>query len=431
MNRILLILLCSVLWLFKAQADVAWNDSTAVVSDDGSVTLRCYAPDAKRVWLEGSVLPKKQKMHRNGDYWTYRLDSLPSELYTYRFLTGKHTSIPEKTGKGVMRDVEKYYHYFIVPGDTTQYFFDREVPHGCLEYVWYPSTLNGMSQRRMAVYLPHGYEDGNIVAECDTTTKKANRYPVLYLLHGSGGDETAWADAGRACQIFDNMIADGRIKPMIVVMPNGNVELDAAPGESPWMDKEPSSNNIASMTGKVELAFAKEVVGYVDKHYRTLTDKSQRAIAGLSLGGLHTIYISANNPDMFDYVGLFSAQATNMLDDRKLLMISRAQRNLKRVKQAWGIIFNFMPSESIYDEKLSDVMAYGDFESKLARQFQNPPKVYYIAIGDQDLLLLFNKKLMEKLDAGGYKYEFHLTPGAHSWDNWRHYLVDFLPKLNF
>ena len=396
----------------------SWNDGTVTVAPDGTATFRYRNPTAKKVWLDCSHLSKKRNMKRDGDCWTLTLDTLSAELYNYRFLTSKKQALPDSCGKGVMRDVEKYYYYFIVPGDTVKYLFDRDVPHGRVEYVWYPSTINGMSQRRMAVYLPHGYD-----------TDSLSRYPVLYLLHGSGGDETSWCDLGRAQQIFDNMIADGKAKPFIAVMPNGNVELDAAPGESPWMQKEPTANNVTSMTGMIERAFPHEVVRFVDRCYRTHADKSHRAIAGLSLGGLHTVFITLNNPDMFDYVGLFSAQTTNMLDDRRLLKINRAQHNAKRLKQAWGLLFNFVPSATIYEEKLGAIDIYAHTDEKLARQFQSPPKVYFIAIGQHDRLMYFNNMFRKKLDAGRYPYEYHQTPGAHSWDNWRHYLIEFLPKI--
>ena len=401
-------------------AALGQTDSTVIVHPDHTVSFRYYAPDAGKVKLDGTFQKKPQKMLREGDYWIFHLDTLPPEMYSYRFLINKKHAVPEAAAPGVVRDIEKYYRYFIIEGDTTQYLFDRSVPHGRVEYVWYPSTMNGMSQRRMCVYLPSEY-----------AAHPEKQYPVLYLLHGSGGDETAWTDYGRAQQILDNMIADSVIQPLIVVMPNGNINLDAAQGESPWMDKKPSANNVSSMAGKYEKSFRKEIVGYVDKHYRTLPDKEHRAIAGLSLGGLHTVYISLNNPDLFNYVGLFSAQTSNMLDDRKLLMINRAQRNTKRIKQAWGTIFNFTPSESIFDEKLNEVDVYSNLDDKLRKQFENAPALYYIAIGSDDMLLKFNNHFRARLDSLGCPYYYHETPGNHCWENWRHYLIEFLPMVKW
>lgn len=394
------------------------TDSLVCLNDDGSIDIRIHAPHARKVKLDASFLPKPVRMKHEGGYWAYHLDSLPPEIYTYRFLIDKQP-YPNAPASDVMRDVEKYYRFFIVSGDTVRYLEHRsDISHGNLRYVWYYSTLNGMSQRRMAIYLPPGYDES-----------EESRYPVLYLLHGSGGDETSWSDCGRVCQIVDNLIAAKKIDPLIVVMPNGNIKLDAAPGESPWMEKQPSAMNLASMTGSFEKSFRKEIVDYVDKHYRTLDDKQHRAIAGLSMGGLHVIYTSVNNPDLFDYVGLFSAQATNMIDDRKLLMISRARRNHNRFRQAWGMIFNFKPSESVFDEKLSDVDTYSNFDEKLDRQFSTPPRLYFIAIGDEDRLVSFNNDLRAHLDAKGYAYEYQLSSGSHSWENWRRYLIEFLLRM--
>lgn len=390
-----------------------------VVHPDRSVTFTLRAPEARRVKLAGSFLKKPVAMQKTDSCWMLRIPALAPELYTYRFLVDKEPVL-DPDNERWMRDVDVMWNYFVIEDSVTSLFVDDpELDHGRLEYVWYPSTLNGMSQRRMAVYLPSQYDQSSDI-----------QFPVLYLLHGSGGDETTWVDCGRACQILDRMIGEGQVTPCIVVMPNGNAELDAAPGESPWMYKAPTAMNVSSMTGMVERAFVKEIVQFVDRRYRTLPDKAHRAIAGLSLGGLHAIYISANHPDLFDYVGLFSAQASNMLDDeRRQLMIRRAHRNNNRLRQAWGLLFNFQPSPSSFDLKLQSIDVYGDIEAKLSRQAQTPPRLYYITIGKDDKLLRFNQLLMQKLDQAELKYELHLTPGSHSWENWRRYLVDFLPLV--
>jgi len=413
MKRILPILL-----LFLSLAPVKAEEMAAVVHPDHSVTLTLSAPGAKHVKVEGSFAPKKQRMHKVDGQWTLHLDSLPPEIYTYRFWVDKKPLVD--TCARVMRDVDVLYNCFTITDSIINYCLPHpEVPRGKLEYVWYYSTLNGMSQRRMAVYLPAQY-----------FAEPEQRFPVLYLLHGSGGDETAWADCGCACQILDNMMSCGLARPCIVVMPNGNADLDAAPGESPWMDKAPAAFNPSSMTGMIEHAFVKEIVRTVDKRYRTLADRHHRAIAGLSLGGLHTMFVSVNNPDVFDYVGLFSAQATNMLDDDgRQMMIRRARRNNYRFRAAWGILFDFHPSLTAFEQELRYVDIYDDFDKKLERMAAAPPRVFYIAIGRDDKLLAFNRRLMQKLDVAQLPYEFHLTDGAHSWENWRRYLIDFLPKI--
>ena len=131
-------------------------------------------------------------------------------------------------------------------------------------------------------------------------------YPVLYLLHGIGGDENAWSELGRAAQILDNLIAQGKAEPMLVVMTNGNISQEACPGETSEGFRVPTMMLPKTMEGSFETAFP-DVVKFVEKTYRVKKDKAHRAIAGLSMGGFHSLFISINNPDTFDYVGLFSA----------------------------------------------------------------------------------------------------------------------------
>ena len=391
------------------------QDEEPLVHPDGSATFSFHSPEAKKVVL--MLADKKYKMHRQGEVFTLHTAPLVPEMYTYQYLVnGKPVADPKNSR--VTRDIRQRLNYFFVEGSGSWYYMDKTVPHGRLSKVWYPSTLNGMSQRRMFVYTPSEY---------DSCPDK--RYPVLYLLHGSGGDETSWSDYGRACQILDNLIAAGSIRPMIVVMPNGNIELDAAPGESPYMDKLPSGNNVTSMLGKFEMIFMKEIVGYTERHYRVKADKAHRAIAGLSMGGLHALYISLNNPDAFDYVGLFSAQTSNMLNENRLFKVERFNYNLQRAKNVFALIGDHVAKPVTLSDKTSCIGIYRDLEKKLARQFQNPPSLYYIAIGKDDFLMKMNTEYRQLLDAHGYNYVYMLTDGAHSWKNWRKYLVDFLMKM--
>ena len=147
------------------------------------------------------------------------------------------------------------------------------------------------------------------------------------------------------------------------------------------------------MDGAIEAAFASDVVGYIDSHYRTLADKAHRAIAGLSMGGFHSLYISLNNPDMFDYVGLFSAA------------INRGN-----------------PTGDF-------AYIYSNLDEKLARQFAKAPRLYYIAIGNTDFLYKDNVDYRKRLDQKGYRYEYRETDGGHIWSNWRKYLNWFAPRL--
>lgn len=401
-------------WLL-ATGSLTVRAQQPVVNADHSVTFTLKAPDAKKVVLVLSE--RKYKMERHGDTFTHTTEPLPSEMYTYYYkYNGKKELDPENSR--VTRDVALKLNYFFVEGDVADYYLDRDVPHGHIDKVWYPSTLNGMSQRRMFVYTPPGY-----IAD------EASSYPVLYLLHGSGGDETSWVDYGRACQIFDNMIHQHAIQPLIVVMPNGNIELDAAPGESPYMDKQPTGNNISSWLGKYEKLFVQEIVKYTETHYRVKADKQHRAIAGLSMGGLHTLFIALNNPDMFDCVGLFSAQTTNMLNKSNIVKTERFNHNMQRFRNVVALMRDKVARPVTLSDKMEAIDIYNHLEEKLACQFACAPRLYYMAVGRDDFLKKMNSQYRAILDSHGYPYTYVETDGDHSWENWRKYLVDFLKRM--
>lgn len=230
----------------------------------------------------------------------------------------------------MIRDIATYTNYFLVDGELSQNYFVCEVPHGTVSKVWYPSPTLGMERRRMTVYTPAGYEDSN------------KQYPVLYLLHGAGGDENAWSELGRAIQIFDNLIAQGKAEPMIVVMPNGNGA------------QELYRVNILTVCISLRLPIRRrwkvlskkafpDIMKYVESHYRTINDKNHRAIAGLSMGGFHSLYISANNPDLFGYVGLFSAAINRQAKGENTNIMATNYRD--KIKKSTGFRFNLKNSQ--------------------------------------------------------------------------------------
>lgn len=378
-----------------AQETVAVNTGDIVSPEvkNQTVTFKLLAPNAKEVLVEADFFEKTKRQTSLGmmeapgqipmvkgedGVWTYTTSTPSPELHTYCFYVDGVRML-DPSNVYMIRDIATYTNYFLVDGDLSQNYLVREVPHGTVSKVWYPSPTLGMERRRMTVYTPAGYEDGN------------KQYPVLYLLHGAGGDENAWSELGRAVQILDNLIAQGKAEPMIVVMPNGNGAQEAVPGEYPNSMYKPSFSNPKTMEGSFEKAFP-DIMSYVETHYRTINDKAHRAIAGLSMGGFHSLYISANYPDLFGYVGLFSA-AINC--------------------QAKG--------ENTY--------IYENLEEKLAKQFSDAPKLYFIGIGNGDFLFQDNVKYRELLDSHGYKYEYMETDGGHEWRNWRKYLNHLLPEL--
>ncbi len=404
-----------------------------VINSDNSVTFRVSFPDADEVYLKGSMIPRrnfiktgvislgkegKAEMEKEGDYWVYTTKPLPSELYTYIYeVDDENMTDPESAD--TLRDISTKLNYFIVPGGIADDYMVKDVPHGKVEKVWYPSSLNGMRKRRMTIYLPPSYD-----------ADRRTRYPVLYLLHGSGGDEDAWSDNGRAIQILDNLIAEGRCEPMIVVMPNGNVDLAAAPGADPENpDVVASGDNKSSMFGKFESRFMDEIVGYVDREYRTYPDREHRAIAGLSLGGLHTLFIALNNPSKFDYIGLFSAQTTNALNDKRISGMQQIGDAWKQLKDVLPFIGGGKVDKTISNYTSDDLSVYDDADNKLKKLFSTSPELFYVAVGKDDFVKKINDDLRVKLDLIDAGYLYNETDGGHTWENWRKYLVDFLPRL--
>ena len=346
------------------------------VHPDASVTFRLFAPEAESVAVMGDFLPDGSSatmQQQEGGVWEYHSEPLASELYTYSFVIDDSRKIGDPSNVYVMRDVATLMNYFIVPGGRGDLYAAQNVAHGTLAKVWY-CAADG-SERRMSIYTPADYEENQ------------RHYPVLYLLHGMGGDEEAWIATGRVVEIMDNMIASGECEPMIVVMTNGCTQHRSAPGYSHEGMWQPYMSG--SMDGSFESSFP-AIVEWVDSHYRTIESRASRAIAGLSMGGFHSMQISKEYPEMFDYVGLFSAA-------------------IFRGKEGVGL--------------------YEDLESKLDRQFAQNPKLYWIAIGSEDFLYEENVRYRELLDSHNYHYEYYESGDGHIWRNWRIYLTLFAPKL--
>ena len=375
--------------MFAQQA--LWGTAPVVspeIHDNNTVTFRFKAPKAVRVQLTGDFLPvqKNAKFEAPGivdlkegqeGVWEYTTpEPLKPELYSYSFVVdGLRMNDPANVY--LIRDVSTLTNVFIIGGDRADFYKVNPVPHGTVSRIWYDSPALGL-ERRMTVYTPVGYETSG------------KRYPVLYLLHGMGGDEEAWISLGRTAQILDNLIAQGKARPMIVVMPNGNASQEAAPGESSRGMVPPTMQLPKTMEGSYEQAFP-EIVKFIDKNYRTIKSKSGRAIAGLSMGGFHSLHISKQYPDMFNYIGLFSA----------------------------AIMPNKEVSSPIYE----------NMEGKLKVQFDKNPALYWIAIGKTDFLYKANEEYRKLLDEKGYKYTYYESDEGHIWKNWRIYLTEFVPML--
>jgi enterochelin esterase family protein len=360
-----------------------WGSSKIVspeINEDNTVTFRLHAPKAVKVQVSGDFLAKgtADLVENKEGVWEYKTpEPLAPELYSYTFLVDG-LKINDPNNVYMIRDVASVTNVFIIGGDRADLYKVNQVPHGTVSKIWYDSPSLGIN-RRLTVYTPAGYETSG------------KRYPVFYLLHGMGGDENAWSELGRASQILDNLIAQGKAEPMIVVMTNGNAALEAAPGESSlgW-NVQPTFQLPKTMEGSFETHFP-EVVKFIEKHYRTKANKKNRAIAGLSMGGFHSMHISKHYPDMFDYVGLFSAA--------------------------------ILPGQNVTSP------VYENLEGKLAVQFGKRPALYWIGIGKTDFLYKSNEEYRKLLDSKGYPYEYYENEDGHIWRNWRIYLSEFVPKL--
>ena len=371
-----------------------------VINPDGTVTFRYQNRKAVRVTLSGDFLPVQHlefemngqkisydapgvaELRENNGVWEYTTPfAVEPEMYTYTFNVDGTQEI-DPNNVFVNRDVASLTSVLLVPkaGERSDLYAVHRVPHGTVSKVWYYSETEGFD-RRMTVYTPAGYE-----------SSKA-KYPVLYVLHGIGGDEDAWVTQGRATQILDNLIARGEAKPMIVVFTNGNISQEAAPLENSTGYIRPTMDLPQTMEGTFETAFP-EVVKFIDSHYRTIAKKQSRAICGLSMGGFHTLYITLNNPDMFNYSGMFSAA------------IGTGSEQTAAHKEV-----------------------YENVDGKLATYFSKKPAMLWIGIGRTDFLIQSNNEFRAKLDAAGYPYKYMETDGGHIWKNWRIYLSEFVPLL--
>ena len=383
LKHFLAITLAAVLATLTANAQQSlWGGAQIVspeIHPDNTVTFRFHAPKAIRVQVVGDFLQGAADLKEGADgVWEYTTEPLETELYNYHFIVDG-LSVKDPNNAYIQRDIANLMNYFIIPGEKGDLYMVGDVPHGTVSRVWYHSDVLG-KDRRMAVYTPAGYETGK------------DKYPVLYLLHGMGGDEEAWLCTGRTAQIMDNLIARGLAKPMIIVMTNGNTLHQSAPGESAEGMYKPY--NCGSFDTSFEAHF-KDVIAFVDARYRTIKKSSGRAVAGLSMGGGHSFQLSLNYPKTFDYVGLFSAA------------VGVREGGANQIAPEF----------------------YQDTDAKIDRLFANNPKLYYIAIGEEDFLYKSNKELRDKLDAKGYPYTYLESSGGHVWRNWRIYLTDFAQKI--
>jgi enterochelin esterase-like enzyme len=344
---------------------------------DGRVTFRLCAPDATTVSLGSSdnddIAPNSfmggsgRAMSKDGKgLWSVTTEkALAPDTYRYFFYVNG-VRLPDPAAREFSLERSNIDSLVEVKGPAGDFqTFHPNIPHGQVARIDYWSEPLG-AMRRMHVYTPPGYE------------KDKKAYPVFYLVHGAGDSDHSWATVGRANNILDNLIAAGKAKPMIIVMPDGHTpdRPAAGPAATPAnMLQNPDFTN----------DFLKVVIPYIDSHFRTLPTAANRAMAGLSMGGGHTIQNGLTHPELFHYIGVFS------------------------------ITGGGEPYEKANDAALK----------RGAREF----KLVYYAYGREDFVARNSGQLKDTLNKYAIKFTLHETGGGHTWINWREYLNDFAPRL--
>jgi len=337
------------------------------VKADRRLTFRLLAPKAESVRLRAGDIQgdARQRSLAKGENNVWELTLGPVDPGTYRY-TFDVDGVPvvDPRSPAVSLSNGNVWSVVHVPGEGPPDAADA--PRGALAAVYYRSTSLGV-ERRMRVYTPPGYESGQ------------GRYPVLYLLHGSSDSDDSWTSVGRANFILDNLIAAGKAKPMIVVMPAGHTP---PPTTRPADGARPGN--------AFEADFTKDVRPFVEKHYRVLPGRENRAVAGLSMGGAQALSLMVSQPKDFGYVGVFSS----------------------------GLLTRNLP----------------DWERDNATTLDDPAtkaglKLLWFATGTQDFLMPRTRESLELLKKHGFAPVFKETPGGHVWINWRAYLGEFAPLL--
>ena len=358
---------------------------------DRTVTFRLSAPKASEVTLNGSWEAARDiKMSKDdGGIWSVTVGPLTAQLWGYWYLVDGVKALDPGNGE-TQRDGSRIDNLLMISGPESDLWDFKDVPHGTIHTVWYPSPTLKQDRRRMYIYTPPGYEANQ------------TRYPVLYLLHGGGGDEDAWVTMGRANVILDNLLAAGKAKPMIVVMPNGNATQTVSQGyaygptPAPQSVQAPAPPPLQAAAGGGRGAAAprppqpypgsypeslvKDVIPFVEKTYRAIANKDNRAIAGLSMGGGHTLMATNNNPGVFGYIGVFSSGPRTV--------------------------------DEAYEKQLDAVKAGG-------------VKFYWTGAGTTDMAREGTMNLHSLLEKHGFKTSYKEIPGSHYWFLWRDFLGDF------
>jgi enterochelin esterase-like enzyme len=357
------------------------------VAPDHKITFRILAPNAREVHVVGSDIPglaQNSQMTRNDKgIWELSFGPVDPGAYRYNFQVDGVTVLDPRN-PSLSESNDNAWSLIYVPGAA---FMDtQQVPHGSVSAVTYFSTtLNKF--RRLHVYLPPGYE---------TSSQK---YPILYLLHGAGDSDDSWTSVGRAGFILDNLIAAHRAKPMVVIMPAGHTTRD------PFANRAAGART-PDFNDDFVREFETDIMPMVETRYRVYTDRAHRALAGLSMGGAHTLIIGIANLDKFAYLGVFSS----------------------------GLLGTFpvrLPGGSASGEAPPPDSTW---ENQNRAQLENPAlkkglKLFWFSTGKDDFLIGNTHATVALFEKYGFHPVFQESAGGHTWINWRNYLNEFAPQL--
>lgn len=348
------------------------NFVSAEVSAERKITFRIHAPKAETIRLTSDDIPGNgrgaEMTKGENDVWEVTIGPVPAGAYRYRFSVDG-LAVNDPRNPKISESVLSTSSLVDVPGsDVTDL---KEVPHGAVAQVAYHSSTL-MRFRRMHVYTPPGYERGD------------EKYPVLYLLHGAGDSDASWSTIGRAGIILDNLIAAGKAKPMLVVMPAGH-----------------AGNSFFRQGSEFEKDFTTDLRPYIESHYRVIGDRAHRAIAGLSMGGAQSLNIAFGDLKDYGYLGVFSSGVFGIAGGRE-------GRGGGGQNAQW---------EDSHKLALDDPDLKKDM------------KLVWFGCGKDDFLLQTSNATVKMLTSHGFPVTNHETAGGHTWMVWRDYLHEFAPLL--
>src|SRR5919202_6182871 len=371
---------------FKPASSNVLNAQHPRVHSNSRVEIRFKAPDAGKVRVNFWSGPKAEMEKQADGFWTFTTPPMAPGLHYYTIIVdGAEVADPASTA---YFGGSKWASAVEVPEAGATYYLPQDVPHGQVREIWYNSSVTG-TWRHALVYTPPGYD-----------TKVKERYPVLYLQHGGGEDESGWTRQGKANFILDNLIAAGKAKPMIIVMANGYARR--AGQAAPLPGGPPATPEARRAMQDMMSAFGDEVtkalIPFIDSNFRTLPDRDHRAMAGLSMGGMQTFNVTFNHLDMFSYIGGFSGAANA-----------------------------FAPGGEKLDIKTAFNGAMGD-----PAAFAKRVHLLWIGVGTKEPERMKQgiERLHAALDEAKIQHVFSESPGTdHEWQTWRRNLEDFAPRL--